>query len=179
MNLYIGFSIIQSVDGSDKFDIIEINKLLKQENQELDKLNAKIVKQTKALKNIGLREFSILKKQGVLDDQLKAKSRELKIYDWNLNINENKIKNLNHAIEQNKNQVNLQEIAVANRLRMIYKEGNMFPVKLLFSADDFTDILRRMKYLEKISAYDTVMFYKYEKQIKLLNSKKKRHIECE
>ena len=49
----------------------------------------------------------------------------------------------------------------------------MFPVKLLFSADDFTDILRRMKYLEKISAYDTVMFYKYEKQIKLLNSKKK------
>ena len=157
----------------DNHDVIEINKLLKQEKQELDKLNTKIKKQTKSLKKIGLKEFSILKKQGVLDDQLKAKSRELKIYDWNLNVNENKIKNLNHSIEKNKNQVNLQEIAVANRLRMIYKEGNMFPVKLLFSADDFTDILRRMKYLEKISAYDTVMFYKYEKQIKLLNSKKK------
>ena len=56
---------------------------------------------------------------------------------------------------------------------MIYKEGNMFPVKLLFSADDFTDILRRMKYLEKIAAYDTVMFHKYDKQINILNSKKK------
>ena len=173
INLCISFSSIQSVDASDNLDHIEINKLLKQENQELDKLNARIKKQTKSLKKIGLREFSILKKQGVLDDQLKAKSRELKIYNWNLNVNENKIKNLNHSIQKNKNQVNLQEIAVANRLRMIYKEGNMFPVKLLFSADDFTDILRRMKYLEKISAYDTVMFYKYEKQIKLLNSKKK------
>ena len=173
VNWCITFSSAQSVDSLDNFDLIEINKLLKQENKELDKLNAKIKKQMRSLKKIGLREFSILKKQGVLDDQLKAKSRELKIYDWNLSVNENKIKNLNHSIEKNKNQVNLQEIAVANRLRMIYKEGNMFPVKLLFSADDFTDILRRMKYLEKISAYDTVMFYKYEKQIKLLNSKKK------
>jgi len=172
-NLHINFLSIQSVDASDVFDVTEINKLLKQENQELDKLNAKIKKQTKSLKKIGLRESLILKKQGVLDDQLKAKSRELKIYNWNLNINENKIKNLNISIEQNKNQVNLQEVAVANRLRMIYKEGNMFPVKLLFSAHDFTDILRRMKYLEKITAYDTVMFRNYDKQIKLLNSEKK------
>ena len=93
--LHIIFSIIQSVDASNNFDIIEINKLLKQENKELEKLNAKIKKQTKSLKKIGLRESLILKKQGVLDDQLKAKSRELKIYNWNLNINENKIKNLN------------------------------------------------------------------------------------
>jgi septal ring factor EnvC (AmiA/AmiB activator) len=157
----------------DNHDVIEINKLLKHEKKELDNLNAKIKKQTKSLKKIGLKEFSVLKKQGVLDDKLKAKSRELKIYNWNLNINKNKIKNLNNAIKKNKNQVNLQKIAVANRLRMIYKEGNMFPVKLLFSADDFTDILRRMKYLEKIAAYDTVMFHKYDKQINLLNLEKK------
>ena len=162
----------QSNYASDNLDVIEINKLLKLEKKELGILNAKIKKQTKSLKKIGLKEFSVLKKQGVLDDQLKAKSRELKIYDWNLNINENKIKNLNHAIEQNKNQVNLQEIAVVNRLRTIYKEGSMFPVKLLFSADGFTDILRRIKYLEKIAAYDTVMFHKYGKQINILNSKK-------
>ena len=159
--------------ASNNHDVIEINKLLKHEKKELDNLNAKIKKQTKSLKKIGLKEFSVLKKQGVLDDKLKAKSRELKIYNWNLNINKNKIKNLNNTIKKNKNQVNLQKIAVANRLRMIYKEGNMFPVKLLFSADDFTDILRRMKYLEKIAAYDTVMFHKYDKQINILNSKKK------
>ena len=163
---------VQFNRASNNFDIIEINKLLKLEKQELGKLNAKIKKQTKSLKKIGLKEFSVLKKQGVLDDQLKAKSRELKIYDWNLNINENKIKNLNHTIKQNKKLINLQEIAVANRLRMIYKEGNMFSVKLLFSADDFTDILRRMKYLEKITAYDTVMFHKYDKQINILNLEK-------
>ena len=125
----------------DKHEVLEINKLLKHEKKELDNLNAKIKKQTKSLKTIGLREFSVLKKQGVLDDKLKAKSRELKIYNWNLNINKNKIKNLNNTIKENKNQVNLHKIAVAKRLRMIYKEGNMFPVKLLFSADDFADIL--------------------------------------
>jgi len=173
VNFYINFLSVQSNHASNNLDVIEINKLLKLEKKELGKLNSKIKKQTKSLKKIGLKEFSVLKKQGVLDDQLKAKSRELKIYDWNLSINNNKIKNLNHTIEQNKKQVNLQEIAVLNRLRMIYKEGSMFPVKLLFSADDFTDILRRMKYLEKITAYDTVMFHKYDKQINRLNSKKK------
>ena len=101
---------VQFNRASNNFDIIEINKLLKLEKQELGKLNAKIKKKTKSLKKIGLKEFSVLKKQGVLDDQLKAKSRELKIYDWNLNINKNKIKNLNHIIKQNKKLVNLQKI---------------------------------------------------------------------
>ena len=55
---------------------------------------------------------------------------------------------------------------------MIYKKGNMFPVKLLFSADDFTDILRRMKYLEKITTYDTAMFHQYDQQINILSSQK-------
>jgi murein hydrolase activator len=173
INLYGNFLSIQSVGASDNFNVIEITKLLKQEKKELNKLNAEIKKQKSSLKKMGLKEFSILKKQGILDDQLKAKSRELKIYDWNLNINKNKIKNLNHALKLNRKNVNLQEISVANRLRMIYKKGNMFPVKLLFSADDFTDILRRMKYLEKITTYDSVMFHEYDKQIDLLNSQKK------
>jgi septal ring factor EnvC (AmiA/AmiB activator) len=164
---------IQSVGASDNFNAIEVNKLLKQEKKELNKLDAEIKKQKNALKKMGLKEFSILKKQGILDDQLKAKSREHKIYDWNLNINKNKIKKLNHALKQNRNKVNLQETSVANRLRMIYKKGNMFPVKLLFSADDFTDILRRMKYLEKITTYDTAMFHKYDKQINILSLQKK------
>jgi len=172
VNFYIISLSLQSNYASDNLDVIEINKLLKLEKKELGMLNSKIKKQTRSLKKIGLKEFSVLKKQGVLDDQLKAKSRELKIYDLNLNINENKIKNINHAIDQNKNQVNLQEIAVVNRLRMIYKEGSMFPVKLLFSADGFTDVLRRIKYLEKIAAYDTVMFNKYGQQINILASEK-------
>jgi len=172
VNFYINSLNIQSVAASDNFNAIEINKLLNHEKKELNKLNAEIKKQKNSLKKMGLKEYSILKKQGILDDQLKAKSRELKIYDWNLNVNKNKIKNLNHALKQNKNKVNLQETSVANRLRMIYKKGNMFPVKLLFSADDFTDILRRMKYLEKITTYDSAMFHKYDQQINILSSQK-------
>ena len=172
INFHVNTLSIQSVGASNNFNAIEINKLLKQEKKELNKLNAEIKKQKSFLKKMGLKEFSILKKQGILDDQLKAKSRELKIYDWNLNINKNKIKTLNHALKQNRNKVNLQEISVANRLRMIYKKGNMFPVKLLFSADDFTDILRRMKYLEKITTYDNAMFHEYDKQINILSSRK-------
>jgi septal ring factor EnvC (AmiA/AmiB activator) len=172
IKIYISSLCILSVDASGNFNAIEINKLLNQEKKELNKLNAEIKKQKSSLKKMGLKQFSILKKQGILDDQLKAKSRELKIYNWNLNINKNKIKNLNYALKRNRIKANLQETSVANRLRMIYKNGNMFPVKLLFSADDFTDILRRIKYLEKIATYDTAMFLKYDKQINILSSQK-------
>ena len=40
------------------------------------------------------------------------------------------------------------------------------------SSDDFIDLLRRMKYLESVSAYDSAMFNKYNEQLNQFNSRK-------
>ena len=96
---------------AENYNIGEINELLKKEKSELDKLKVEIKKQTSALTKMDKNEHSGLKKQRILDDQLKIKERELKIYDWNLKINRNKIKSLTTNIGQNKKHFGLDSRA--------------------------------------------------------------------
>ena len=150
----------------------EIHELLKKEKIELDKLKVIIKKQSRDLSRMGKKKQSILKKQRILDDQLKSKERELKIYNWNLTINKNKIKNLTVDIQKNKKRLDSHRSSMMKRLRSIYKEGSMYPVKILFSSDDFVDLLNRVKYMEKLAVYDAELFNNYDHQINVLSRKK-------
>ena len=126
-------------------DIDEINTMLKKEKVELNKLREGISKQTRILNKMGKKKYSNLKKQKILDGQLKIRERELKIYGWNLKINKNKISNLTKKLNQSEKQIFLQQQIMRRRIRTIYKEGKLFPVKMLFSSEDFADLLRRSK----------------------------------
>ena len=86
-------------------DIDEINTMLKKEKVELNKLREGISKQTRILNKMGKKEYSNLKKQKILDGQLKIRERELKIYNWNLKINKNKISNLTKKLNQSEKQI--------------------------------------------------------------------------
>jgi len=66
-----------------------------------------------------------------------------------------------------------QERILAKRLRTIYKEGNMFPVKVLFSAENFNDLIQRIKYMELVTEYDSSLFEKYDERLKQLEDGKK------
>ncbi len=131
-------------------DIDEINIMLRKENDKLSKLKKEIEKQSKILNKMGQKEYSNLKKKRILDGQLKIKERELKIYNWNLKINNNKVRVLTKKINQGEKQIYLQQKNLGRRLRAIYKEGDLFSVKLLFSSEDFVDLPRRAKYLDSI-----------------------------
>jgi len=146
-------------------DIDEINTLLRKENIELSNLKKEIKNQTKILNKMGKQEYSILKKHRILDGQLKIKQRELKIYNWNLKINRKNISDLTKKITHREKQIYLHQKNLGRRLRTIYKEGDLFPVKVLFSSENFTDLLRRAKYLDSILAHDKFIFSNYEKEL--------------
>ena len=131
-------------------DIDEISAILRKENIDLSNLKKEIKKQTKILNKMGEQEYSILKKRRILDGQLKIKERELNIYNWNLKINKKNISDLTKKITHGEKQIYLQQKTLGSRLRTIYKEGDLFSVKFMFSSEDFTDLLRRAKYLESI-----------------------------
>ena len=154
-------------------DSDEINIMLREENIKLSKLKKEIENQTRILNKMGRKEYSNLKKQRILDGQLKIKERELKIYNWNLKINKNKISALTKKITQGEKQIYLQQKNLGRRLRAIYKEGDLFSVKVLFSSEDFTDLLRRAKYLDSIMAYDKFIFSNYERELADFYNKKK------
>ena len=75
-------------------------------------------------------------------------------------------------IAHGEKQIYLQQKNLGRRLRTIYKEGDLFSVKLLFSSEDFTDLLRRAKYLDSIMSYDRFIFNNYERQLADFYNKK-------
>ena len=158
---------------AEKTDLDEIQSLIIKEKTELDQLNNRIKRQTKDLKKLGIKKYSILKQQQILDDQLKSRERELKIYNWNLKINKNKIDYFSKNIRKNNKKLILQRVLMIKRLRSIYMQGEMYPIKILFSSDNFVDLLTRIKYLERIAMYDGKLFNDYKTRVNALSNKKK------
>ena len=118
------------------------------------------------------KEYSNLKKMRILDGQLKIRERELKIYDWNLKINKSKIRDLKDNISQSEAQISLQQQEMGRRIRSIYKEGSFSQLKVLFSSEDFIDLLKRTKYLDSILSFDVLVFNNYEKNLGIYQKKK-------
>jgi septal ring factor EnvC (AmiA/AmiB activator) len=152
---------------------VEINNLIKDEKKELVKLKSKINKQNSELKTIGKKESSILKKLSYLENRLKLKERELKVYHWKSEVNKSKLAAMGESIKTIQEELEKHKIILGDRLRSIYKEGNMFPIKVLFSADDINDLLQRIKYLELALKYDSQIFRRYQNKLKKLEKHKK------
>ena len=139
----------------------DIQSLLDDEKKSLEKLKKKIARRDRDLSAIGKKETRILKKLEHLDDRLKVKERELKIYQWNLKINHNQLADLIPKLDEMAMQLAHKKRLLGKRLRSIYKEGDMFLVKVLFSSDNINDLLQRVKYMEKVMAYDVDLFKNY------------------
>ncbi|SVB76992.1 uncharacterized protein METZ01_LOCUS229846 [marine metagenome] len=159
-----------SFGKSDNVD--EINLLLDKEKKELDKLKGKIKTQTTILNRMGKKVYSVLKKQRILDDQLKAKEKELNIYNWNLIINKKKISKLTKNIEKSEAHLYSQQKILGKRLRTIYKQGDLFPVKMVFASKNIVDLLLNTKYLDKTFNYDKNIFSKYKIELEDFQNKK-------
>ena len=150
----------------------EINDLLAKEKKERNKLQMQINKNNLALSRLGSKESSSLKKLRILDDQLKVRKRELNIYNYNMGKNKKRIALLSKRITVMEQQVSRHRKARIQRLRTIYKEGSLFPIKVLFASGDFNDLLQRIRYMKIVADYDGALFQKYNKQFDALNQKK-------
>ena len=122
----------------------EIQTQIVQEKTELEKLKAKIEKQNKAILMAGSKENSVLVRLQKIGNRMKLKERELKIYQYNKNINKHKISQATQTIATAEKQLDQQKQILKKRLRAIYKEGSMFPVKVLFSSENFNDLIQRI-----------------------------------
>jgi murein hydrolase activator len=153
--------------------IKDIQTQIAQEKAELDKLKAKLDKHNKAILKAGAKKSSVLMTLQKIGNGLKMKERELKIHQYNKKINQQKISESTKSIAVAENQLASQKQILAKRLRAIFKEGNMFPVKVLFSAENFNDLIQRIKYMELVTAYDSSLFEKYDERLKQLEDGKK------
>ena len=150
----------------------EINSLLKDEKKELKILKKKIARQEKLLSSVGKKEGKLLGKLKKIDNQIKLKERELKIYQWNSLINKKKLAKLEKNLNINKKELKAQKILLGKRFRQIYKEGPVFPLKVAFSSESISDLLQRLKYMELVAEHDANLMADYRIRLDGLNGEK-------
>ena len=145
-------------------NIKEINTLLKDEQAELKILRKKIKKQEIAISKVGKSESAALKNLQVIGNQLRLKERELKIYKWNFKNNQKKLLSIEPRLKKMERKVNAHKKILGFRLRSIYKEGSVLPMKIMFSSNDINDLFQNLKYMNLIAQHDAQLLRQYKSQ---------------
>jgi murein hydrolase activator len=157
---------------ADKKSVVKIDKLLKDEQAELKALRKKIAQQESAITKVGKTESAVLKNLQKIGSQLKLKRRELEIYKWNFKNNQKKIFNLESRLKKAEQKIKSHKKFLGLRLRSIYKEGPIFPLRVAFSSNNVTDLMRRLKYTDLIAQQDSQLLQEYLTQLKQIKQDK-------
>lgn len=151
----------------------EIDGLLKDEQTELQELRKKIARQERAISKAGEKESAILKNLQKIRGQLQLKKRELNIYQWNYKNNQKKISSLEPRLKKAEQKIKFHKNVLGIRLRAIYKEGPMFPLKVIFSSNSIMDLLQKSKYLELIAQQDSEFLQEYKNRFEQIKHDKR------
>ena len=143
----------------------EIDALINDEQKELQALKKKIALQEKTISIEGAKESTVLKHLQKIETQLKLKERELTIYQLNYKVNQKKILSLVQRYKKAEQKLKYQEKILGLRLRSIYKEGPVYPLKIIFSSNNVTDLLQKMKYMNLIARQDSELLYEYKNKL--------------
>ena len=154
-----------SIGWASKKSPKEINALLDDEKKELSVLKKKIAKQDKLISTAGKKEGQLLSKLKKVNNQIKLKGRELKVYQWNFLINKKKLANLEKKFNVKTEKLTTQKQLLGKRFRQIYKEGPVFPLKIAFSSKNSSEFLQQLKYMELIAQHDSNLMVDYKNQL--------------
>ena len=143
----------------------EIDALINDEQRELQALKKKIALQEKTISMEGAKESNVLKHLQKIGTKLKLKERELTIYQLNYKVNQKKILSLVQRYKKAEQKLKYQEKVLGFRLRSIYKEGPVYPLKIIFSSNNATDLLQKIKYMNLIAQQDSELLYEYKNKL--------------
>ena len=151
----------------------EIDALINDEQKELQALKKKIALQEKTISIEGAKESTVLKHLQKIETQLKLKERELTIYQLNYKVNQKKILSLVQRYKKAEQKLKNQEKVLGLRLRTIYKEGPVYPLKIMFSSNNLTDLLQKFKYMNLIARQDSELLYEYKNKLEHIKENKR------
>ena len=150
----------------------QIDALLKDEQKELSLLKKKISKQNKLISSAGKKEGQLLSNLKKVNNQIKLKERELKIYQWNFLINKKKLAKLEGNLKIYGKKIKAQKRLLGKRFRQLYKEGPAFPLKVAFSSENASQFFQHLKYMELIIQHDASLMTDYKYQLEGMKTEK-------
>ena len=151
----------------------EINALINDEQKELQALRKKIALQEKTISMVMAKESTVLKHLQKIGTQLKLKERELTISQLGYKVNQKKILSLVQRYKKAEQKLKYHKNVLGLRLRSIYKEGPVYPLKIIFSSNNATDLLQKIKYMNLIARQDSELLYEYKNKLEHIKEDKR------
>ncbi|MBI3812877.1 MAG: peptidoglycan DD-metalloendopeptidase family protein [Nitrospinae bacterium] len=146
----------------------ELNKQIDKERGQLKEIGDKIDKQRLMVSVAKKNENSILSVLNMTNRSLKIIEKEIKVYELKLSEAQQKKMAIENRLKEIETMINRQKKFLSERLRILYKEGNLSYIKVALSATDLTDFFQRMRYMEKIAEYDSKIikdFFEKQKEM--------------
>ena len=134
--------------------IAELEKKIEKEHSDLTKMKERMKIEKLHIEKSRSEERSVLLELEVVDRQKQIKEKELHIYDKNLRINEKKKQAVFEKLKETESNIERQKRLLRNRLRAIYKQGDLTYLKVIFSATSFNDFIERYKFMYLIAKSD-------------------------
>jgi murein hydrolase activator len=89
-----------------------------------------------------------------IERQTEASAEALRELDYQTTALAARVEEITRQLVRSRDRLRERNVVLGHRLRAIYRQGPLHPVRVLLSAQSFSDLLNRYKYLHLISAHD-------------------------
>ena len=144
--VFLSFEILTIAESTEP-----LTEKIRQERQELKKLQSTIAEKQRRRRDAERKINSVLSSLDEIDDRLRIKRKELILVDLDLKQRDVQLGRLKGELTQRQEDIDAKKAALRDRLRLMYKERQEEPLRLLFSAKDSSDLFRRYQTLVWIS----------------------------
>ncbi len=146
-------------------------KTLREKRHKLEKLKKEIATERKKVQKTTAKEAAVQATLKRIQQQLQHNTRELKSLEKKLRADERALRKLKRETSHSERELQAIQERWASRLRALYKQGQFGVFRLLFSAENLTDMARRVKYLKTITAQDQTLSERYATTVRGLSKK--------
>lgn len=151
----------------------EVKSPRAQESRErLKELQRELGREREQAKQAVRKEATLAKELSRLDEDLKTKTKRLRELESTLRDSTQRSAKLSREIGVTEGQLSRSRGLLKRRLRAIYKQGRFGYVRMLLSADDFSSVGRRLKYLSAVATQDQRLMQSYGTNLTDLSRKR-------
>ncbi|MFQ5559012.1 MAG: murein hydrolase activator EnvC family protein [Nitrospinota bacterium] len=137
---------------------------IKKEKNALHELKTSILREKKRLSKLEKEEHSLFLSLDTISTRLKLNTNELLLNRKKLKAARKDERKIRKQLSQTKKEIKENQALLSETLRRMYKKGQFSYLKLLFSAETFTDFLLRLKYADKLSVLEADTIKKLNRQ---------------
>jgi len=148
-----------------------LTEKIQQERQDLKKLQRTIEEKQRRRREAERKVNSVLSSLDEIDDRLRIKRQELLLVDLNLKQRDYQLGRLKEELAQRQEEIDMKKAALRDRLRLMHKERQEEPLRLLFLAKDPSDLFRRYQTLVWISRKEGMILEDYSAAYRRLAEK--------